>query len=373
MAKKDTVREPRRKLLQDSFHPETGGGFTIHAAKMMAEPLGGKPAECTLTAHCRTFVFDFPRAFLTASEAVAPNVLYNSGGLRASIVSDLPAFFENAPADSLHYSIDVSLPVGIRETYDNALKQHKGKDDRFFLIIEDYVEFVPTVLNTDQCFLIDEVRDGTPVIVGGREGRKTLVAFPALGCPWPDFRPNMNRVNVVLAAVKAVQNVPGHVRQLFDCSTFVSSKRESVATLKLTMSASGQALSPLAPADLEKRAQRIGSMIQEMLSDSNTVASELFDSIVLDKTTDDGYLRLSYLRLWQALEDAKRQLGRPELLNDRSVIAGKRTPTELKEYRNDIAHWYTGRMDQSYLQDLQYTVMELLRRKYSGRLESDGC
>ena len=114
-------------------------------------------------------------------------------------------------------------------------------------------------------------------------------------------------------------------------------------------------------------------MIQEMLSDSNTVASELFDSIVLDKTTDDGYLRLSYLRLWQALEDAKRQLGRPELLNDRSVIAGKRTPTELKEYRNDIAHWYTGRMDQSYLQDLQYTVMELLRRKYSGRLESDGC
>ena len=154
MAKNDTVREPRRKLLQDSFHPETGGGFTIHAAKMMAEPLGGKPAECTLTAHCRTFVFDFPRAFLTASEAVAPNVLYNSGGLRASIVSDLPAFFENAPADSLHYSIDVSLPVGIRETYDNALKQHKGKDDRFFShhrrlcrVCSDSLEYGPVFLD----------------------------------------------------------------------------------------------------------------------------------------------------------------------------------------------------------------------------------
>ena len=373
MAKKDTVREPRRKLLQDSLHRKPGGGFTTHAAKMMAEPLGGRPAECTLTAHYRTFVFAFPRAFLIDSEAVAPNVLYNSGGLRASIVSDLPAFFENAPADSLHYSIDVSLPVGIRETYDNALKQHQDKDDRFFLIIEDNVEFVPTVLSMDQCFLIDEVRDGTPVILGGREGKKTLVAFPALGCPWPDFRPSMNRVNVVLAAVKAVQNVPGHIQQLFDCSTFVNSKGESVATLKLTMSATGQAMSPLTPADLAERAQRIGSMIQKMMSTSDAVASELFDSIVLDKTTDDDYLRLSYLRLWQALEDAKRYLGQPELLNDRSVIAGNRPPSELKEYRNDIAHWYTGRMDQSYLQDLQYTVMELLRRKYEGRRQSDKC
>ena len=52
--------EPRRKLLQKTLNPEAQGGFTIHAAKLMAEPLGGRPAECILSGHCRTFVFEFP-------------------------------------------------------------------------------------------------------------------------------------------------------------------------------------------------------------------------------------------------------------------------------------------------------------------------
>ena len=42
----------------------------------------------------------------------------------------------------------------------------------------------------------------------------------------------------------------------------------------------------------------------------------------------------------------------------------ERTPKELKEYRNDIAHWHTGRIEGAYLSDLQRTALELLRRKY---------
>ena len=101
-----------------------------------------------------------------------------------------------------------------------------------------------------------------------------------------------------------------------------------------------------------------------MPADSEPVAAELFDSILLDKTKDDGYLRLWYLRLWQALEDAKRHLGYPQLDNCKTVIAGTKTPKELTEYRNAIAHWYTGKIDYSYLEDLQLTAIELLRRKY---------
>ena len=113
----------------------------------------------------------------------------------------------------------------------------------------------------------------------------------------------------------------------------MSSKQEAVYTLNLTMNASGVAVSRLTAAELEERSDRIGSMVQRMMSESHPVASELFDSLVLDKTTDDGYLRLSYLRLWQAVEDAKRHLGQPELLNEREVIAGSLAPIELKAYR----------------------------------------
>ena len=92
--------------------------------------------------------------------------------------------------------------------------------------------------------------------------------------------------------------------------------------------------------------------------------AELIDSLLLDKTQDEGHFRLWYLRLWQAAVDAKRYLGEPGLEDGRSVIAGKFTPKELKDYRNSIAHWWTGKMDFSFVTEIQQTVLELLRRKY---------
>ena len=86
--------------------------------------------------------------------------------------------------------------------------------------------------------------------------------------------------------------------------------------------------------------------------------------MILDKTKDDNYLHLWYLRLWQAVDDARRHLGHLQLRNIDHVIAGKRTPRELCDYRNDIAHWYTGRIDSSYLDDLQHLALELLHCKY---------
>ena len=173
----------------------------------------------------------------------------------------------------------------------------------------------------------------------------------------------MSVVNVVLAAVKVEQNVTSHIQELYKCSCFVSSERQAVYTLSPTISASGRlGPSPEWP-DLGEKADRIGALLQGMMSDSEPAVAELFDSILLDKTKDDSYLRLWYLRLWQALEDAKRHLGYPQLDNIDMVIAGERTPQELKEYRNDIAHWHTGKIDSAYLNDLQYTALELLRKE----------
>ena len=104
-------------------------------------------------------------------------------------------------------------------------------------------------------------------------------------------------------------------------------------------------------------------------SDGGDSLSQLFPgfwSLYNSPDWSDGYLRLWYLRLWEAIEDSKRHLEEPELWNKREVIAGKRTPKELKEYRNDIAHWHTGRINFSLLSDIQHTAMELLRRKYGG-------
>ena len=335
----------------------------------MAKPLGGIPAGCTLTGHYRTIVFELPGSEVNAEESVQHSVIFETSGMKAAIVCDLLAYFEKEPADSLHFSIDVSLRAAVHRADEKSVEQRARTTKKLFLVVEEFAEFSPIVMSKDQCFTIDETRDGEAIIEGGRQGERALLAFPAVDCPWPDFQSDMYHVNVVLAAVKAVQNVTGHIAQLYECSCFVSSKQEAVYILNLTMNASGVVVSSLTAAELEERSSRIGSMVQRMMSESDPTASELFDSLVLDKTTDDGYLRLSYLRLWQAVEDARKYLGWPELLNERDVIAGNLAPIELKAYRNAIAHWHTGRIDHSYLSDLQYTTMELLRRKYGGNPE----
>ena len=92
--------------------------------------------------------------------------------------------------------------------------------------------------------------------------------------------------------------------------------------------------------------------------------AELIDAILLDKTRDDAHFRLWYLRLWQAVVDAKRILGQPKFEDDANTIAGNLTAIQLKEYRDRIAHWWTGNVDFSFVTGIQQTVQELLRRKY---------
>ena len=307
MSRRNSGSKNRRETLLRSLEQSGDGGFTTAGVKRMADPLGGRPAECTITGYCRTLVFEFPGSYLVAEDPIDHQVIYSSSGLKASIVSDLPAYFEQEPAESLHYSIDVSLRAGVRSTYEKAVEQCNRQQTHLevplFLVIEEYAEIPPTVLNSGECFMIDECCDGEAMIEGGREGESALLAFRTCDGSWPDFYANMHVVNVVMAAVKIEQNVTGHIEKLYSCSCFVSSERQAVYTLIPTISApSLETMSRLEPPDLREKVDRIGYMLQGMMSESEPAAPELFDSIMLDKTKDDSYLRLWYLRLWQALE-----------------------------------------------------------------------
>lgn len=266
-------RIPRRESRRASLRGDKAGGFTTHAAKMMAKPLGGTPAECTLTGQCRTFVFEFPRSKVSTGNVPKNYVIFEEPGMRAAIVGDLLAYFENKPGTSLHFDISASFRSTIHSVYEESVEKREREAQKLFLVIEEFTEFTPTSMSSDQCFLIDEVRDGEAIIVGGQEGEKALLAFPALGCPWPEIQPDMYRVNVILAAVKAVQDITGHITKLDESSCFVSSKREAVYTLNLTMSASGVAVSRLTPEDLEERAGRMAAMIESMMSEENPAAA----------------------------------------------------------------------------------------------------
>ena len=44
--------------------------------------------------------------------------------------------------------------------------------------------------------------------------------------------------------------------------------------------------------------------------------------------------------------------------------SGSKTPSELKDYRNGIAHGCTESIDANYLADFQRTFNQLIRSKY---------
>ena len=369
-----TNRRNRREGLLQSLKTDIKGGLTRDGINPTLEKLGCESTQFKITGHYRTFLFEFPGSHLVAEGPVGHQVIYECSDLKAAVVSDLPAYFEKSPANSLHFKIDVSLRAAVQSTYEESLRQPKRTISKLFLVIERISEITPTELNDGQCFTVDEVRDGEVVIEGGREGERALVAVRTADCPWPDYRCDMHRVNIVLAAVKSMQDLPASIKQLYECSCFVSSEGEAVYiwNCTTTTSASASTTSPLTPDALEDRASRIRAMLENMMNDSELSAKELFDSVVLDETMDDEDIRLWYLRLWQALDDAKKYLDLRDLRNEVQVIAGNRTPKELEDYRNDIAHWNTGRIDHTYLSDLQYTAMELLRMKYGGNAQPGG-
>ena len=361
----------RRKSVLESLEKKPNGASTTHAAKLMAAPLGGTATVCTITHYCRTIVFEYPGCHLTSEAQNIQEVLYEDETFKATVVSDLSAYFQEGHSEFLHYGIDVSLRDGVDRLYRERVSERKDANVPIFLVTEQYESIPVTKFENGECFLIDECRDGEAMIKGGREGERAFLAFRTINGTWPDFTPAMQAVNIVVAAVKVEQNVTHQIDELYNCSCFVNDKGRAVYTLEPTISIGYGGMRVSSPVDadgLREKLTGIRSIHDGLRRDSVTTpqVAELIDSVLLDKTQEDGHFRLWYLRLWQAAADAKRLLGQPKFENSSTVIAGKLTPKELKNYRNSIAHWWTGKVDFSFVTGIQQTVLELLRRKYRG-------
>lgn len=357
----------RLQSLQRSLDNSGHGRATLEFAKMIAKGTGSQSVQCTIIRYYRTFLYEFPGA--TLSETVEHHIVHSGRNLKAVIVSDLIHYFEQTSERSPHYSIDVSLRAGVRRTYTKVLEHSNSQvisDFPLFLVIEESICLPPTTLDRGECFITNEYQDGVEIIEGGRPGKRALTLVKTADGAQPEFKASMEMVNVVLAAVKIEQDTTDPIKELYRCCCFVDEKGNAVYSLSPTMSARVSLISRLRESYIHDKAPRIERMIETMIgtSESDLHLKELFESLRLDATECDNTLRLWYLRLWQVVDDLKRFLDYPDLWNSPNTIAGKKTPKELKDYRNHIAHWWTGKMEFQYLVDLQRTTMELLRKKY---------
>ncbi len=335
----------------------------------MYEAGGAQAISCTITGHCRTQIFEFPRVHFQGECDEPPQSVYVSASIQTTVVTDIRDYFLKR-SRSKHYAISPPLRHEVSETDDKLSSQTKGRT-RVYLIVEEQNSLSPVNMTSGECSILEEVqeRDGKMIanLIGGREGKTFIVAWHAVGGSWPTIPDNKDLVDMILAAVRAGQDCSEPIRRYIDQSCLVTDDGRFVTTIRPTASARLSTAMNIDSKSYRDRVLEIRNAIAEIEADIKTPhIALLMNSMYRDEYKDDAFDRLHYLRLWESLTEAGgKHLGYSGNIREDSVIvAGKKSLKELKQYRNDIAHWWTDTSDEGFLGDLQRTVNELIRRRY---------
>ena len=271
----------------------------------MAASFRGIETVCTVTHFCQTLVFEFPGSHPAPEKLDDNQVIFESGVLKATVVSDLAEYFEQGYSPFPHYSIDVSLHAGIDRVTSEGVSHGKSTRGEIYLVVEQFEQIPATTFASGECFLIDEVQGEEEVIEGGRAGMQALLAFRTGGGVWPEFFPDVPAVNTVLAAVKVEQNITHPITKHYSCSCLVSDDGRAVYTMhpKMNIAYGGlRVTKPVNVGEFQQKIARIRLIHDGLKRDAEEApqVAELIDSVLLDNKKDDAHFRLWYLRLWQA-------------------------------------------------------------------------
>ena len=329
----------------------------------------GERISCTVDRNCRTRIFDFPRALLT--EQVPHFTIYRSHSVRASLVCDLHAYFEQSA--SPHYALSPPLRHEVAELTQKMDSQRDGINP--YLVIEELHRLRPLTLDRG-CASLDEVRyeDGKPIplLNGGREHARFIIAFETSDGPWPDIPRDEQTINMILAATRAYQDAHDEIRKHIDQSCLVTDDDLFVCPMSAGfMSARADSVRPLDADTFRETAESLCAAVSRMKADLTSEHIELLiNALYWDDYKDDDFRRLHYLSLWQSLSDSRKKLGyappspKTGLPKDPTVVGGTLSLEALTSYRDAIAHCWTGSIDGNYLANIYRTINELLRRRY---------
>ena len=291
--------------------------------------------------------------------------------MRASLVCDLRAYFEQSA--SPHYALSPPLRHEVAEL---ARKTDSQRDSlNPYLVIEEFHRLPPLTLDRG-CASLDEVRyeNGKPIplINGGREHARFIIAFETSDGPWPDIPRDEQTINMILAATRAYQDAHDEIRKHIHQSCLVTDDDKFVCTMSAGFgSARADSVRPLDADAFRETAESLRAAVSRMEADlTSEHIALLINALYWDDYKDDDFRRLHYLSLWQSLSESRRKLGytppspKTKLEKDPTVVGGTLSLEALTRYRDDIAHCWTGSIDGNYLANIYRTINELLRRRY---------
>ena len=257
-----------------------------------------RPTACVIRGHCRTQVFEFPKAELSAEGPTQPRVIVERQGARATIVSDILEYFrETSPFR--HYGICCSLRSKISDAVSRHAKNSTAGRFPLFVVVEQEQE-CETALDEGLCYIV-----GQEIIAGGRVGRTALVAWPTDDGPWSQVAEKSEFVTTVLAAVKIVQDETEVIREVAEASCFYDANGCAVYPMTAVMNANVTVISPLTTTELVNHIARVQALVQafeKKQRGGDSRVRNLVEALRLEKIDTDHYRRAWYLCLFEAVE-----------------------------------------------------------------------
>ena len=319
---------------------------------MMAANPKARPTTCIIRGHCRTKVYEFPKSELVAEEPLQPAVMMEQPGTRATVVSDLVAYFRKETRFR-HYRICCSL----RSKIDEALSQRANASNvgRFplFVILEQETE-CETPLDEGTCYVVDQ-----EMVTGGRAGEDALLAWQVDDAPWPVVEGDETGfVNTVLASVKIVQNETEVIREVAEASCFYEGGDRAVYPMTMEVNANVSVVSPATATEVAESVagmRRLIEAFEAQRQHEDERMANLLDALRLEKIDTDHYRRTWYLCLFEAIE---------------AVLSGsakQQFHQRHREYRGEIGHPKAHtKMDRDEFVRLQRDALGELRRIFLG-------
>lgn len=308
---------------------------------------------CVIRGHCRTHVFELPKADLQADAPLQPTVVVERHGARAVIVSDLPGYFREA-SPFRHYGICCAL----RSKIDDALsKRQQGSGaDRFplFVVVEQETE-CETTLDDGTCYVVDQ-----EMVTGGRAGEEALLAWHVDDAPWPEIvEDEPGFVTIVLAAVKIVQDETEAIREVAEASCFYDANDRAVYPVTMSMGLLGlSVISPKSQKEVTERVARMRTLIETFEAKrriGDIHVRDVVEALRLERIDTDHYRRAWYLSLFEAIK-AVLSKEHKQAFNQRHC-----------SYRKSIGHPRPStRMDRDEFVRLQRDALAELRRVILG-------
>ena len=198
-------------------------------------------------------------------------------------MSDLLHYFRDA-TPFRHYVTDCSLRATVDEVIEKHSKQRDGKRFRLFLVLE-WEARCDTVMDEGTCFVIDQRK-----VVGGKAGEEAIMAWRAASAPWPETDDGAEFTNMVLAAVKIVQDEAEAIREVTAVSCFYDANGKAVYPMSMSMSAAASVYSPLSSLEVDARVGKFRKIVDAFeAGQQDERIRVVINSLRLEQIDNDDY------------------------------------------------------------------------------------